>query len=216
MNKKPIVVLLAAALSPMASAVLAAEDAVDIPRLVVTSDPLGNRTSDELIQPVTVIAGDELNQKRASTIGETLDGLPGVHNADFGQGVGRPVVRGLQGSRVKVLEDGLSTSDISGEGADHAIGMDAGRADQIEVFRGPATLLYGSGAAGGVINVRSNRFNPEFGDDPRDAWDLNCHWGTVLYCARTMGFVAAVILILMVISKKTSRLVVKTNCKTVK
>lgn len=167
MNKRPIVVLLAAALSPMASAVLAAEDTVDIPRLVVTSDPLGNRTSDELIQPVTVIAGDELNQKRASTIGETLDGLPGVHNADFGQGVGRPVVRGLQGSRVKVLEDGLSTSDISGEGADHAIGMDVGRADQIEVFRGPATLLYGSGAAGGVINVRSNRFNPEFGDAPR-------------------------------------------------
>ena len=66
MNKKPIVLLLAAALSPMASAVLAAEDTVDIPRLVVTSDPLGNRTSDELIQPVTVIAGDELNKKRSS------------------------------------------------------------------------------------------------------------------------------------------------------
>lgn len=138
MNKKPLVVLLAAALSTMASVAFAAEDTVDIPRLVVTSDPLGNRTSDELIQPVTVIAGDELNQKRASTLGETLDGLPGVHNADFGQGVGRPVVRGLQGSRVQVLEDGLSTSDISGEGADHAIGLDTGRADQIEVFRGPA------------------------------------------------------------------------------
>ena len=184
MNKKPLVVLLAAALSPMASVAFAAEDAVDIPRLVVTSDPLGNRTSDELIQPVTVIAGDELNQKRASTLGETLDGLPGVHNADFGQGVGRPVVRGLQGSRVQVLEDGLSTSDISGEGADHAIGLDTGRADQIEVFRGPATLLYGSGAAGGVINVRSNRFNPEFGDSPRVdgqmSYGLNGHdrlWG---------------------------------------
>lgn len=176
MNKKPLVVLLAAALSPMASVAFAAEDTIDIPRLVVTSDPLGNRTSDELIQPVTVIAGDELNQKRASTLGETLDGLPGVHNADFGQGVGRPVVRGLQGSRVQVLEDGLSTADISGEGADHAIGMDAGRADQIEVFRGPATLLYGSAAAGGVINVRSNRFNPEFGDSPRVDGQMSYGW----------------------------------------
>lgn len=167
MNKKPFAVLFAAALSTTASAAFAVEDAVNIPRLVVTSDPLGNRTTDELLQPVTLLSGDELNQKRASTLGETLDGLPGVHNADFGQAVGRPVVRGLQGSRVKVLEDGLSTADISGEGADHAIGMDAGRADQIEVFRGPATLLYGSGAAGGVINVRSNRFNPEFGDSTR-------------------------------------------------
>lgn len=167
MNTKPCALLVAAALFPMTSIAFAAEDSVYLPALVVTADPLGNRTSDQLIQPVTVIAGDELNKRRASTLGETLDGLPGVHNADFGQGVGRPVVRGLQGSRVQILEDGLSTADVSGEGADHAIGLNTGRAQQIEVFRGPATLLYGSGAAGGVINVRSNRFNPEFGDSAR-------------------------------------------------
>ncbi len=166
MKPVKLTLLTAAVHISMTSVAFAEEKSVYLPALVVTSDPIGNRTSDQLIQPVTVIAGDELNQKRANTLGETLDGLPGVHNSDFGQGVGRPVVRGLQGSRVQILEDGLSTADISGEGADHAIGLNTGRAQQIEVFRGPATLLYGSGAAGGVINVISNRFNPEFGDQP--------------------------------------------------
>lgn len=142
------------------------EAAVAIPNITVTADPLGNRTADELILPVSVLSGDELNKNRASTLGETLDTIPGVANSDFGPGVGRPVIRGLQGSRVQVLEDGLKTSDISGEGADHPVAIDGGRAEQIEVFRGPATLLYGSGAAGGVINVKTNRFNPEFGENP--------------------------------------------------
>lgn len=132
--------------------------------LVVTADPRGGRSADELIQPIHVLAGDSLELRQAGTLGEVLDGLPGVANADFGPGVGRPVIRGLQGSRVEVLEDGLSVADISGEGADHALGVDTARAEQIEVFRGPATLLYGSGAAGGVINVRTGRFSPQFGD----------------------------------------------------
>lgn len=142
------------------------EATVSIPNITVTADPLGNRGTDELIIPVSVLTGDELNKNRAATLGETLDKIPGVANSDFGPGVGRPVIRGLQGSRVQVLEDGLKTSDISGEGADHPVAIDGGRAEQIEVFRGPATLLYGSGAAGGVINVKTNRFNPEFGDKP--------------------------------------------------
>ena len=132
--------------------------------VVVTADPRGNRSADELVQPVHVLAGDALELRQAGTLGEVLDGLPGVANADFGPGVGRPVIRGLQGSRVEVLEDGMSVADISGEGADHALGIDTAHAEQIEVFRGPATLLYGSGAAGGVINVRTARFSPQFGD----------------------------------------------------
>lgn len=170
-SRKPLALLIAATLSPVAFTVTADEN-VDFQRLIVTSDPLGNRTADEIVQPVTVLAGDEFDQRRAGTIGEVLEGLPGVHNADFGPGVGRPVIRGLQGSRVQMLEDGLSTADIAGEGADHVVAIDPSRADQIEVFRGPSTLLYGSGAAGGVVNVRSNRFNPEFGDAPRIEGDL--------------------------------------------
>lgn len=167
-TQKKLTVLLGAALVTLPMAATAdTSDVVSIPNLTVTADPLGARTPDELILPVSVLANEELDRKRAGTLGETLDGLPGVANSDFGPGVGRPVVRGLQGSRVQVLEDGLKTVDVSGEGGDHTIAIDPSRAEQIEVFRGPATLLYGSGAAGGVINVKSDRFNPAFGDTPR-------------------------------------------------
>lgn len=167
-TEKKLVVLLGAALASLPMAAMAeSDDSVRIPSLTVTADPLGARSPDELILPVSVLADEELDRQRASTLGETLDSLPGVTNSDFGPGVGRPVVRGLQGSRVQVLEDGLKTVDVSGEGGDHTIAIDPSRAEQIEVFRGPATLLYGSGAAGGVINVKSDRFNPEFGDAPR-------------------------------------------------
>lgn len=170
-NKKNTVLMVGTVLStlPLSSPVAADtnDDVIEIPSLTVTADPFGARSPDELVQPVSVLSGDELNQQRGATLGETLDTVPGVANSDFGPGVGRPVIRGLQGSRVQVLEDGLKTVDVSGEGGDHTVAIDASRADQIEVFRGPATLLYGSGAAGGVINVKSNRFNPEFGDAPR-------------------------------------------------
>ncbi len=132
--------------------------------VIVTGNPLTPRTPDEIIQPVTVVAGDELGRRSAPSLGETLDGLPGVANADFGPGVGRPVIRGLQGSRVQVLDDGLPVADIAGEGADHAVAIDTSNADQIEIFRGPSTLIYGSGAAGGVVNVRSFRFDPDFSE----------------------------------------------------
>lgn len=168
-QKKQSVLLVSALLAalPATAAESSSSDAVEIPSLTVTADPLGARSPDELIFPVSVLADEALDKQRAGTLGETLDGLPGVANSDFGPGVGRPVVRGLQGSRVQVLEDGLKTVDVSGEGGDHTVAIDPGRADQIEVFRGPATLLYGSGAAGGVINVKSGRFSPEFSDSPR-------------------------------------------------
>ena len=133
-------------------------------RILVRADPRGDRAVDDLVAPVSVLSGEEMERRRAGTLGELLDGLPGVANSDFGPGVGRPTVRGLQGSRVQVLEDGMGTSDVSREGADHAVAVDTLRADQIEVFRGPATLLFGSGAAGGVVNVVSRRFSPEIPD----------------------------------------------------
>lgn len=140
-------------------------DPVEIKKLIVTADPLGDRTEDELISAVTVIAGETLDRRKSTTLGETLDGLPGVTNSDFGPGVGRPVIRGLTGSRVKTLNNGLGTADLSGEGSDHNIAIDPGSATQIEVIRGPATLLYGGNAAGGVINVINEDFSPDFSDD---------------------------------------------------
>lgn len=168
-KKKPLSYLIGLSLAAAAAqaAIAQVDDEEELQRILVTADPIGDRTVDETIRPVSVIVGEELDRRRAATLGEVLDGLPGVANSDFGPGVGRPVVRGLQGSRVQVIEDGMGTADVSGEGADHAIALDPSRAEQVEVFRGPSTLLYGSGAAGGVINVVTNRFSPESGDAPR-------------------------------------------------
>jgi iron complex outermembrane recepter protein len=135
-------------------------------RVIVTAGPLGRRFVDEMIQPVSVLHGAELERRMAGSLGEMLDGMAGVSNADFGPGVGRPVIRGQQGSRVMILDDGLPVADISGEGVDHAVAVDARGASQIEVFRGPSTLMFGSGAAGGVVNVRSQRFLPNFAASP--------------------------------------------------
>ncbi len=194
--------VLAAAVSSQMLAAQEREERPLLQEIVVTADPFGNRTVDDLIQPITVITGEQLERRRSGTIGDILDGLPGVSNSDFGPGVGRPTVRGQQGSRVVILDDGLRVADVSGEGADHAIALEARGADQIEVFRGPTTLLYGSGAAGGVVNVRSRRFLPVTepgtralidgaysgnGDDRLgnvhlehaldDAWTLRADWG---------------------------------------
>jgi iron complex outermembrane receptor protein len=131
---------------------------------VIQAGSIMSQTESEVVRPVAVIEGEDMEQRRAGTIGEALDGLPGISNADFGPGVGRPVIRGLQGSRVAILEDGARVSDVSGEGADHAVASSTLRADSVEVIRGPATLLYGSGASGGVVNVVSGRFSPIIGD----------------------------------------------------
>jgi len=152
-------------LASLGTAHAADSDPLEIDKITVMADPFGDRSEDELINAVTVISGDELDNKRATTLGETLDSLPGVSNSDFGPGVGRPVIRGLTGSRVQTLNNGLKISDISGEGADHNIAIDTSSATQIEVIRGPATLLYGGNAAGGVINVINDDFNPEFSNE---------------------------------------------------
>jgi iron complex outermembrane recepter protein len=165
--------LLGLALAPAAGAQEQPGDEL-LPEIIVTADPRG-RAVDDLIQPVNVMTGSELERRRAGTLGEVLDGVPGAANSDFGPGVGRPVIRGMQGSRVRILEDGLGTADVAGEGADHAIAIDPDHAEQIEVFRGPTTLLYGSRAAGGVVNVRTRRFSPQF--EPGIRADLGLSYG---------------------------------------
>ena len=111
----------------------------------------------EMAHPVSVLSGEELALKTEPTIGETLKSLPGVHSNYYGPVAASPVVRGLDGPRVKLLSNGLDTGDVSRVGPDHAITADAITTEQIEVLRGPATLLYGSGAIGGVVNVVDNR-----------------------------------------------------------
>src|SRR5690606_19820446 len=85
--------------------------------------------------------------------GASLNGLPGVHADTFGAGAGRPVIRGQTAPRVTVLSDGSQVMDASGVSPDHAVVAELMLAERVEVLRGPATLLYGGGAIGGVVNV---------------------------------------------------------------
>ncbi len=120
--------------------------------VVVTANPL-NRESTDLSQSTTVLQGAALRQQLANSLGETLARTPGLANASFGENVGRPVIRGLQGTRVGILNNSLAVSDASSVSQDHAVSIEPFLADQIEVLRGPSTLLFGSGAIGGVVNM---------------------------------------------------------------
>jgi iron complex outermembrane recepter protein len=122
--------------------------------IIVTANPLG-RTSDDLAQSATVLRGEALRQQLSNSLGETLARMPGLANASFGENVGRPVIRGLQGPRVGILSNSMAVNDASSLSQDHAVSVEPFLADQIEVLRGPSTLLYGSGAIGGVVNMVS-------------------------------------------------------------
>jgi iron complex outermembrane receptor protein len=124
--------------------------------VMVTASPLGG-SAEEMAQPVEVLAGEKLDEAKAATLGETVGKLPGVQSSNFGAGVGRPIIRGLDGARVAVLSGGMGTQDVSTVSQDHNVSVEPFLADQIEVLKGPATLLYGNGAIGGVVNVVDGR-----------------------------------------------------------
>ena len=124
--------------------------------IVVNAVPLG-QSADQIVAPVAVLAGSALDDAKGVSLGETVSSIPGVQTSALGTAVGRPVIRGLDGPRVAVLENGLSSQDVSNVSQDHAVTLEPFLADQIEVLKGPATLLYGSGAIGGVVNVVDGR-----------------------------------------------------------
>lgn len=128
----------------------------ELDEIVVTASPF-RHSAEELVQPVDLLAGDALDRRRRGTIGDVLADRPGIANASFGPGVGRPVIRGQSGARVQVLSNGISTMDASAISADHAVAVDPLTADQIEVIKGPATLIYGGSASAGIVNVVDDR-----------------------------------------------------------
>ncbi len=123
---------------------------------VIVSVPI-HKTAATTALPVTVLSGQELQRAAATSIGETLANKPGIASAGFGPGVGRPVIRGQTGPRALTLQNGTSSADVSSLSPDHRVTVEALLADSIEVLRGPATLLYGGGAIGGVVNVIDSR-----------------------------------------------------------
>jgi iron complex outermembrane receptor protein len=111
----------------------------------------------ESAQPVNVLSGERLRDRQASTLGETLKHEVGVHSSYYGPVASSPIIRGLEGTRVLITQNGLDAGDASRVGPDHAVATEASTARQIEILRGPATLFYGSGAIGGVVNIVDDR-----------------------------------------------------------
>jgi iron complex outermembrane receptor protein len=111
------------------------------------------RTSDELIASTTVLDTGDVTARLSGGLGDTLSGLPGMASTAFGPGASRPIIRGLGAERVQVLANGIGVIDASAASPDHAVTSDPLGAERIEILRGPASLAYGGGATGGVVNV---------------------------------------------------------------
>lgn len=156
---KPLLVVIAAL---FANQTIAADKntAIDLATVPVTGNPLGV-SSDELVVPVSILSGRELTLKRESTLGDTLNGIPGVSATSFGPNSSRPVIRGLDAERVRIMQNGIGILDASSLSFDHAVSLDPLVIEQIEVIRGPAALLYGGSAVGGVVNAIDHRIPTE-------------------------------------------------------
>ena len=129
--------------------------AEEVEEVVVTAS-LTNQTVSDLKDPLHVVDGEDVAAGGVQSLGDTLDELLGVHSADFGAAVGQPVVRGMSGSRVRVLENGVVVRDVAALGPDHINDVNLLNTQQIEVVKGPSSLLYANGGAGGVINIVDN------------------------------------------------------------
>ena len=119
---------------------------------VVSVSP-NSRSAFESYQPTTVLAGQELDKQLEMSLGQTLENEPGLASRSFGPAPARPVIRGLDGDRVLILQDGQRVGDLSSQSGDHGVSINPAAAQKIEVVRGPATLLYGANAIGGLVNV---------------------------------------------------------------
>ena len=133
---------------------LAQDKAVSLETVVV----IGERVGPEAVaKPLTVINSNELSLRQATTLGETLRGLPGVSATGFGSNSSRPIIRGQDGDRVKILQNSAPTNDVSAMSFDHAVGVSPYALEQVEILRGPSALLYGGSAVGGVVNMVNRR-----------------------------------------------------------
>ena len=146
------------------------------PSLEITATGSQEATQ-SILTPTKILQGDELLNKLGSTLGATLANELGVSATGYGAGSSRPVIRGLEGSRVQILQNGLSVGDVSNISQDHAVGNNLQNAHQVEILRGAAALLYGSGSSGGLVNVVNDRILTNLPDRPTGA--INTSYETV-------------------------------------
>ncbi|MCE3262456.1 MAG: TonB-dependent receptor [Pseudoduganella sp.] len=168
--------LLAGAVLSAVSACAHAQEG-EVTKVIVTANPFHKGETEQILLPAKVLSGDELRDKMANSLGETLSSELGVSTSAFGAGSSRPIIRGLEGARVKMLENGMSVSDVSGLSNDHAVAAEGSVAHQIEILRGPAALLYGSGAIGGLVNVVNERIPPAL--EPKLTGQAEARYSTV-------------------------------------
>jgi iron complex outermembrane receptor protein len=159
-------------LTPLVAAVIctsASAAPLELDSQVITANPLGNS---DLATPNNVLEGDELTFKQKGSLGESLKGEPGVSSSYFGPGASRPIIRGMDADRIRILQNGVGALDASSLSNDHAVPLDPNSVERIEVIRGPAALLYGGNAIGGVINSFDNRIPTEAIDGIQGAGEL--------------------------------------------
>lgn len=147
----------ASILTSLYSPAFAQVEEQSLPPVIVTATPFNAPETAQILAPATVLSGNELRNKLAPSLGNTLSRELGVSASAFGAGASRPIIRGLEGPRIRILQNGMSVLDASSLSNDHAVGVETSTARQIEILRGPAALLYGSGAIGGLINVVNDR-----------------------------------------------------------
>ena len=121
-------------------------------------------TRAETLLPISVISGEEYRQRVTNSLGDTLKNEIGINSASYGTGVAQPIIRGQTGNRVEVLQNGIALTDVANQSPDHTNSLEPLLADGLEIVRGPSTLLYGSGAIGGVVNVLDNRIPEQLVD----------------------------------------------------
>ncbi len=156
--------------------------------VVVTASPL-DRTLFELAQPATLLTDKALWEKLQPTLGDTLSGQPGISATSFGPGASRPIIRGLGDDRVRILQNGTSVLDVSNVSPDHAVASDPSGFRSVEIVRGPATLLYGPNAVGGVVNVIDDRIPQERIEGKWPSGHFGTHYGTADDAASVSGAV---------------------------
>jgi iron complex outermembrane receptor protein len=160
-------------LSPLAAALLITppaqgETPVTLQEQIITANPLGSDSA----APATVLQGDALTLEQKGSLGETLKNQPGVSSSWFGPGASRPIIRGLDGDRIRLLRNGVGALDASSLSNDHAVPLDPANIERIEIVRGPAALLYGGSAIGGVVNTFDNRIPTEAIDGIQGSGEL--------------------------------------------
>ena len=152
--------------------------------LTVTANPTGETTTFEAFSAITSLDSVQLAENRGATIADALENQPGIAKRTFGPGTARPIIRGFDGDRVLIAQDGVRTGDLSSQSGDHGVSIDPSSLQRLEVVKGPATLLYGSNAIGGVVNAitpqeifRSSPFQGVFGQANVDVGSANTQAG---------------------------------------